>query len=184
MASPSKTMTVAEFDIYALLPENAERVLEFIGGEIFDVPSNPLSSHIASRINRHLAAFVEDNDLGFVTGEAGGYMVSGERYAPDVAFISKIKQPKLAYTEGYNPLPPDLAIEIISPNDNERKLSLKIANYLAAGTVVWVVRPDVKEVEVFAPNQPVKVLGEKDTLEAGRVLEGFRLAVKDVLPQE
>jgi len=108
MAIPSKTMTVAEFDELALLPENAERVLEFIGGEIFDVPSNPLSSHIASRINRRLEAFVEDNDLGFVTGEAGGYMVAGERYAPDVAFISKSKQAKLSNTVGYNPNPPDL----------------------------------------------------------------------------
>jgi Uma2 family endonuclease len=184
MASPSKTMTVAEFDIYALLPENAERVLEFIGGEIFDVVSNNYSSQIAGELLFQLKLFLKTNQIGgYVTGADGGYMVSSERYIPDVGYISAKRQSKPSQ-EAYNPLAPDLAVEVISPNDNERKLSLKIANYLAAGTVVWVVRPEDKEVEVFAPNQPVKVLGEKETLEAGRVLEGFRLAVKDIFPQE
>jgi Uma2 family endonuclease len=183
MASPSKTMTVTEFDTYALLPENAERVLEFIGGEIFDVVSNNYSSQIAGEILFQLKLFLKTNQIGgYVTGADGGYMVSGERYIPDVAYISSKRQSKSSQ-KAYNPLAPDLAIEII-PNDSTLRVSIKIANYLAAGTVVWVVRPEDKEVEVFTPNQPVKVLGEKDTLEARGALEGFRLAVKDIFPQE
>jgi Uma2 family endonuclease len=184
MAIPSKTMTIAEFDEYALLPENAERVLEFIGGEIFDGVSNNYSSEIAGELLFHIKLFIKEQKLGgHVTGVDGGFMVSGERYIPDVGYISAKRQTE-ASREAYNPLAPDLAIEVISPNDSERKLSVKIANYLAAGTIVWVVRPEDKTVEVFVPNKAVKVLSEKDTLEAKGILEGFSLPVKDIFPKE
>jgi Uma2 family endonuclease len=172
-------MTVDEFDEFAALPENEDRLFEFIGGEIVEVPSNPYSSYLASRFNRRLAAFVEDHNLGWVTGEAGGYRVSGERYAPDVAYISKARQPELV-REGYNPIPPNLAIEIFSPSDSEKKLRIKLANYLAAGTVVWVAYPETKEIEIYIPGQPYKVVGIDGTLDGGDVLPGFKLAVRDI----
>jgi Uma2 family endonuclease len=96
--------------------------------------------------------------------------------------LSKEKQPTLA-REGYNPIPPDLAIEVISPTDSERNIAIKVANYLAVGTVVWVMRPEVKEVEVFVPNQPVQVLTVDDVLDGGEVLPGFTLAVKALFPE-
>lgn len=181
MAIPTKPMTVEDFDHFVQQPDNADKQFEFIGGEVVEVPSNPYCSYIASRFNRRLAAFVEDNDLGFVTGEAGGYQVSGERYAPDVAFISNVKQPQLART-GYNPNPPDLAVEIFSPTDSDKRLSVKVSNYLAAGTMVVVIYPEDHEMVVHRPGQPVIVLGPDDTFDAGNVLPGFRVAVKDIIP--
>ncbi len=81
-------------------------------------------------------------------------MVSGERYAPDVAYISKKRQPELARV-GYNPNPPELAVEVDFPSiyKSQEDLRIKVANYIAAGTLVWVVRPDTKMVEVYAPGQ-------------------------------
>ena len=92
-----------------------------LSGELSERPSNPYSSYVASRIIRRMGAFVEDHDLGFVTGEGGGFIVLGERYIPNVAFISKRHQPELP-DEGYVPAPPDLAVEIVSPLDNARQL--------------------------------------------------------------
>jgi Uma2 family endonuclease len=181
MAVQKKPYTVEEFDAFAALPENAERLLEFVGGEIVEVPSNPYSSKIAMRMGRFVSVFVDDHNLGHVTGEAGGYWVSGERYAPDVAFISKERQPELAH-EGYNPNPPNLAIEIVSPSDDERKLRIKLANYLAAGTLVWVVYPQSREVEVYAPGQPMKLVDINGVLDGGEALPGFKLAVHDIFP--
>lgn len=181
MVIQTRRMTVEEFDEFANLPENADKLFEFIGGEIVEVPSNPYASHLSSRINRRVGNFVEEHDLGYVTGEAGGYMVSGERYAPDVAFISKAKQPEFA-RQGYNPMPPDLAVEVDFPStyESQQNLSIKVANYLAAGTVVWVFKPESRRVEVFAPGQPVRILGIDDVLDGGDVLPGFTLAIKDV----
>ncbi len=177
MTLQRQQLTVEAFEHFTELPENAERLFEFVGGEIVEVPSNPYSSYIASRINRRVATFVEDNDLGFVTGEAGGYRVFGERYAPDVAFISKARQPELPH-EGYNPNPPDLAVEVVSPTDSEKRLSIKVGNYLAAETTVWVVYPLDKEVVVYKPGQPPQIV--TDVLDGGEVLPGFTLALKDV----
>ncbi len=170
-------LTVEEFDRVASLPENADRILEYIGGELFEVPSNAYTSAIAGVIFGELYIFLKGKDLGHLTGEAGGYMVSGERYAPDVAFISKARQPELA-KEGYNPNPPELAVEVKSPSDRDDLLRIKIGNYLAAGTLVWLVRPEDKMVEVYKPGHPVKVVGLDGTLDGDDALPGFTLAVK------
>ncbi|MCK6576844.1 MAG: Uma2 family endonuclease [Anaerolineae bacterium] len=107
-------MAEEAFDRFVELPENRDRLFEFIGGEILEVPSNPTSSNIGSTILGELYVYLKQNDIGYVTGEAGGYRVSGERYAPDVAFIRYEKGP-LA-TSGYHPLPPDLAVEVDFPS--------------------------------------------------------------------
>lgn len=173
-------LTVAEFDRLAELPENADKRLEFIGGEVIEVPSNAYSSELAITIASFIKQYLRESGLsGHVTGEGGGYMVSGERYAPDVAYLSKARQAELA-KEGYNPNPPELAVEVVSPNDDNEKLLIKVSNYLAARTVVWIVRPGTHKVEVHAPGQPVRVLGIQDTLDGGQVLPGFKLAIKDI----
>lgn len=59
----------------------------------------------------------------------------------------------------------------------------KLAGYLAAGVVVWVVNPHDRQVEVYVPGEAVRLLDERSTLEGGSVLPGFTLAVKDILPQ-
>jgi Uma2 family endonuclease len=175
-------VTPEEFERFVGLPENADRLFELIGGEIVEVPSNAYASEFGSTISFHLKLFLRDRGIkGHVTGEAGGYMVSGERYAPDVAYISALKQPQLA-REGYNPNPPDLAVEVDFPStyESQRNLRVKIVNYLAAGTVVWAVYPETKTVEVFVPGQPVKILDEEGTLDGGDVLPGFKLPVREI----
>lgn len=104
-------LTAADFDVIADLPENQDKLLEYIGGEIVEVPSNPQASKYSGLFITEFNLYVRKNDIGHVTGEAGGYIVSGERYAPDAAFISYARQPQLAES-GYNPNPPDLAVEI------------------------------------------------------------------------
>lgn len=178
-------MTVEEFDQWVELPENADSLFEFIAGEIVEVPSNPYASYISSRINGFFFVYLLQNDLGYVTGEAGGYKVSGERYAPDVGFILKARQPELAKS-GYNPAAPDLAVEIDFPSTlaSRQQMTVKVANCLAASTTVWLFDPEMKQVRVFAPGKPVKLLGINDVLDCGDILPGFRLPIKDVFPPE
>lgn len=177
-------LTVEAFDAFADLPENEDRLLEFIGGEIFDVPSNPYASKIAARIIVLIGIYLMKNDVGHLTGEAGGYMVSGERYAPDVAFISYEKQAELAKS-GYNPNPPDLAVEVISSDNKAEnaKLTIKLSNYLAAGTVVWIVRPEEKLIEVHQPSKPAFVVqGDDGELDGTPVFDGLKIKLSDIFP--
>lgn len=179
MAINAGRMTVEEFDQWVELPENADRLFEYVGGEVVEVPSNAYSSRLSARIIRYLDAYADEHNLGLVTGEAGGYMVAGERYAPAAAFISKQKQTELADT-GYNPLPPDLAVEVQSPSDDPYVLRMKIVNYLAAGTTVWVVDRDNQRVEVYVPGQKPYIVEHDGVLDGGATLPGFTLAVADI----
>jgi Uma2 family endonuclease len=109
-------------------------------------------------------------------------MVAGERYAPDVAYISYERQPQLAQS-GYNPNPPELAVEVISDESNARELDtlmLKISNYMAAGTVVWVVYPVSQVIRVHVHGQPVRIISKVGTLDGGDMLPGFSLAVSEI----
>ncbi len=176
-----KPLTSAEFDAFVELPENADKLFEFVAGEIVEVPSNAAASEFSSRVNGFFFIYLLANPIGHLTGEAGGYMVFGERYAPDVAFISKAKQPELA-KQGYNPNPPDLAVEVDFPSTvrSQQILRVKIHNYVMAGTVVWLILPETKTVEVYKPGHPMKLYKIGDTLDGGDVLPGFTLAVKDI----
>lgn len=178
--------TAAEFDEWVELPENYDHLFEFIGGEIVEVPSNAFVSEIASLISFFIRLFPVNNNLkGHVTGEAGGYMINGERYAPDVAYISYERQRELAH-KGYNPNPPELAVEIISDPESikeQEALRRKLANYLAVGVLLWVVNPFDRFVEVYQPGKPMQLLDDKGVLDGGEVLPGFTLAVADILPK-
>lgn len=173
---------VTEFDRFVERPENADKLFEYIGGEIFEVPSNPYASKIAMLILRKIGNFLEENDLGHLTGEAGGYMVAGQRFAPDVAFISYARQPELV-EHGYNPNPPDLAVEVLSdPNSAEEqsRLRRKLSAYLSAGVVVWVADYHAQTIEVHRLGQISQLIGIDGFVGGGDVLPGLRLPVKAI----
>jgi Uma2 family endonuclease len=178
-------VTLIEFERFVERPENADKSFEYIAGEIVEVPSNPFVSKIAMLIGAAILFYLREHDLGHVTGEAGGYMIAGERYAPDVAFISYERQPELA-EHGYNPNPPELAVEVISDASNpeeQRRLRFKLASYLAAGVMVWVVNTEERLVEIHQAGAVSRELNEQDTLTAESILPGFKLAVQDIFPK-
>jgi len=168
-----------EFERFIALPENADRRFEFMGGEIVEVVTNYYCSRIAARILSRINTYVEEHELGYVSGEAGGYVVGDDRYLPDVGFISTKRQPEPCQ-DTFNPQAPDLAVEVISPTDKPKIVRTKTANYVASGTVVWLVDPDAQEIEVHIPGRHVITYHVDETLEGGDVLPGFKMTLKDI----
>jgi len=177
-----QTATYEQFQAFVNLPEHADRRFELIDGEIIEVPSNPFVSVIAGIILYAIRHWlVEGGHKGYVTGEGGGYIISGQVMAPDVAFVRE-----LPTSQGYEPTPPLLAVEVISdPHNNTEQTDLrrKLAYYLRAGVRVWVVDYVARQVEVHAPGDVVHVLAEDGTLDGADILPGFTLAVKDIFPE-
>jgi Uma2 family endonuclease len=172
--------TAEDFDAFTQLPENQGRDFEFIAGRIVEkMVSKPLQSSVAMRLGGFMMVFAFQNKLGWVTGADGGYRVGTERYIPDVAFISKARQP-IQPADAYNPLPPDIAVEVVSPSNSDEDIRVKVMNYIAAGTVVWVIDPERRRVEVYRPGQAVSILGVGGTLDGGTVLPGFTLPLADL----
>jgi Uma2 family endonuclease len=131
----------------------------------------------------YLNFFVIPRKLGFVTSSDSGYVINNERYIPDVGFISIQRQPK-PWREAYLNKAPDLAVEVISPTDEHSKVRAKVVNYLRAGTIVWLVDPDAKQIEVYMPNAAPFTLGLTDTLNGGTLLPEFSVAVSELFPEE
>jgi Uma2 family endonuclease len=165
------------FDTLIRLPENADFNFEYIGGEMLPTISDWRASEIALTIGALIRVYLFQNPIGRASGADGGYEVSGERYIPDVGFVTHEKMGDTAL-QAYLPFSPDLAIEVVSPTDTERKIMLKVVNYLAAQTIVWVVYPDNQEIWVHVPNQPVQILGINDTLDGGNLLPGLSIPLK------
>jgi Uma2 family endonuclease len=173
-----EAMSVAEFEDFVTQPHNITRNFEWIAGEIVEkMVAHPLSARTTMALGSFVTVFVINHNLGVVSSAEGGYVVSGERYIPDCAFLSNAKR-HAPSKDGYVLVAPDLAIEVVSPTDQKGDITSKVANYLAAGTVVWLVRPIEKTVHVYQANQPVKVYHQNDTLLGGDVLPGFSLTLK------
>ncbi|MDZ4768636.1 MAG: Uma2 family endonuclease [Chloroflexota bacterium] len=174
-----RRMTAEQFDDYVLLPENSDRRLEWHDGEIIELVSNGKSSRTAFHLGNKLGIYVYAHRSGVLTGADGGYWVNGEKYIPDAAYLSYARQP-IPASVAYNPLAPDLAIEVISPTDKPLTIARKIQNYMAAGTVVWLVDPQDRVLNVHRPGKKIITLTADDTLDGGDLLPGFTAPLADI----
>ncbi len=118
--------TLADFEVFIQQPENDDQIFELINGEIVPLLSNPYVSKLAFKLGFLIQLFLIQNSLDdHITGEAAGYIIQGNVYAPDVAYISHQRQPTLP-RKGFNPGPPDLAVERARTTDlasQSRRLS-------------------------------------------------------------
>lgn len=76
------------------------------------------------RIGARLASFVEEHGLGVVYAAETGFILRRNPdtvRAPDAAFLTNATLERIAPTgPGYFPGAPDLAIEVLSPDDSVR----------------------------------------------------------------
>jgi Uma2 family endonuclease len=100
---------------------------------------------------------------------------------PDLAFVRADRVPSEGERWHIAPFAPDLAVEVMSPNDSYEEVVEKVELYQRAGVLLlWLVQPRRRAVEVFALGQPPRLLHETDTLDGGDVIPGFRLPVADL----
>lgn len=115
---PAKVYTSAEFWNFVNLPENAGRFFELIDGEIVEVmASNPAASEVGGDIFVAIKLWLKQNPIARATPADGGCDIDDENtFAPDIAVILKSRQEKFP-REGFNKIPPDFVVEVVSPSD-------------------------------------------------------------------
>jgi Uma2 family endonuclease len=180
--------TAADLWELSHMPDYADNHLELSRGELIVMaPAGGLHGGIVMNFGSEVHVFVSEHDLGYVTGAETGYILFKAPdardvvRAPDVGFISKARLPA-GLPEGYIPLAPDLAVEVVSPNDRASDIQEKVADYLRYGVrLVVVVYPKTKNV-VVETAQGARTLTVDDTFDGGEVLPGFALPVRDLFP--
>ena len=95
--------------------------------------------------------------------------ISAERITADVELV------------GHCDIVPDLAVEVISPNDRYYEVEEKVDEYLKAGVrLVWVVDPLAKTIRIHRANGTVQDLNLTDELSGEDVVAGFLCPVSEV----
>ncbi len=158
---------------------------ELIRGVVVTLPpSGGRHGACCSRIDRRIGTYVDDcqsgtvctNDTGFIS-ERDPDSVRG----PDISYWSRERLPEVP--SGYIEIPPDLAVEVVSPGDHYARIQKKVKDFLENGVrLVWVAEPEDRSVTVYRPGQMMVILSENDTLTGEDVLPGFSCRVGDLFP--
>ena len=106
--------------------------------------------------------------------------------APDLALISEenARRQKQEFDDvDAFCVPPDLAVEIVSPEDGYSQIHRKVKLYLTYGVkLVWVIDPSNREVHIHTPGRPDgTVLREPDVLSLGCILPGWSMPIQSLL---
>jgi Uma2 family endonuclease len=170
-------MSVEDFD---RLEEPDELSYELDEGELVVMTKpRPLHNRIALNLAFELKAYLKAHPVGEVFSSDNLYVLGpNTKRAPDVSFLRAERASQIDPNADI-PGAPDLAVEVVSPNDTASAMRRKVLQYLSAGgQYVWVVYPETREVEVWREAaRPQVVLQETDLLEAPDLLPGFSLRV-------
>jgi Uma2 family endonuclease len=134
-----------------------------------------------------LAAYCHSNRLGWVFPQESGFQYDPTApkkvRKPDTAFIRRDRLPDSEWPEGFCHVVPDLAVEVVSPNDKFDEVDTKVEEYLHMGVhLVWVVSLQTRQVYVHRRDGTVTKVRENDELSGEDVVPGFRCRVKDIFP--
>jgi Uma2 family endonuclease len=172
-----------------LTPEDLLRMpegdhYELVDGRLVEEQMSLWSSYVAGRTYFLLSQFNDAACLGWVLPDASYQCFPAGRVRvrrPDVSFLLLARMPvNQATEEGHIRVAPDLAVEVVSPNDLIYELDRKLLDYFDAGIpLVWVINPDARIVWVHHRGT-IRLLRETDDLTGEDVLPGFRCPVRDL----
>ncbi len=181
---PKTEVTTEEF---LKMPDRGR--YELIDGELRERNASFLSTVIGGRIGGMLEPYCRERKLGWLPTAQQGYRCFPWKprlvRMADVSFVRRERVDPMRWAEGYCPIPPDLAVEVVSPSDEVEKLDEKVKEYLRAGVkLIWVVRPVFRAVQVFRIDGTVNWLQADDEITGEDVIPGFRCRVGDLFPDE
>lgn len=169
----------ARIDDLLRMPEDG-RKYELVDGEIVVSPAGMRHANVAGKILYLIATYLESSPTGELYSDGVGILLpNGNVRSPDVTFVRREKLPGGVSPETFGELVPDLAVEVLSPNDSIRQVAAKIGEFLECGVpLVWLVDPARRTVVVYRSLLDTLTLNESDTIDGGNVLPGFSAPVR------
>jgi Uma2 family endonuclease len=177
MALATKLVTAEE-----LLRMPREGRVELVDGEVRKMsPAGYEHAEIAMIVGESLRTFVLKHGLGTAIASELGFILRRNPdtvSAPDVAFI---RTERLSRTSGYFVGPPDLAVEVISPNDTYTEVNEKVVDWLEGGVrLVIVIDPRKQNAFIHRSRKEITEITIDGTLDGGDVVPGWQLPMRDL----
>jgi Uma2 family endonuclease len=180
-ATETKLMTAEEF----MAADLGDGIFELVRGEVKELPpAMPEHGRVCGNAYYVLESYGRQCGLGYalsndsaVLTERGPDTVRGA----DVCYYSHSRWPRAEVGSSLPPVPPDVAVEVVSPGNRLAKIMTKVAEYLEVGiALVWVVYPKRRQVVIYRVNgEETMSLHEQDVIENLPELPGFRCTVSD-----
>ncbi len=179
MLDPARLVTAEELEKF---PADDFRY-ELVAGRVIRMtPVGYLHGRVVTRVLSLLDHHVRHQRLGVIVTEVGFTLKSNPDTvrAPDIAYIRSERIPSVD-PRGFWKGAPDLAIEVLSPDDTQSEVAAKTAEYLATGVpLVVVVDPEARTVILHSrTTEPVARRGREDVGLDG-VIPGFRCQVDQI----
>ncbi len=181
----TKAWTEAEL---RALPEDGF-IHEVVNGELVMSPKKDFfHGHIAMRLGAALHHFATEHRLGVVLDSSTGFWMKNRNCrAPDISFIPKARLVRLRFkasTRKFFPGAPDLAVEILSPNNTRAEIDERLRDFFASGTqIAWIINPAEECVEVCQAPTQRKLLGSGADLDGEHLLPGFRYPIAELFKE-
>jgi len=158
---------------------------ELINGELIDRGHlGAKHSYTTVLLSSALFPLVLDKKLGALFDSSTAFkMKNGNKRAPDISFFAKDRLQGLTdIPAGFLEGAPDLAIEILSPNNTVEEINGKLVEYFENGSrLVWVINSYQHYVLVYrSAQEPERLLKSTDCLDGEDVIPGFSLSVADL----
>ena len=155
---------------------------ELIRGKLHILPFNsPELGQLIAGVGTAVYLFALRHQLGKVFSAGTGFIVEQSPdtvRAPDTGFVRR-ERLTAPLTDKYFPGAPDLAVEVVSPNDRADEVQDKVQEWLRHGTqLVWMVEPKTRTVTLYRPDGTANVLQADETLDGEGVLPGFQFPLQ------
>jgi Uma2 family endonuclease len=181
MSTITKLMTADEL----LLLSSGRFRYELIRGELKTTsPSGSEHGAVIVNLTVLLGQHIKAHKLGVAFGAETGFKLASNPdtvRTPDISFVPNERIPATGIPKAYWSGAPDLAVEVLSPNDRDAEVKEKTAEWLANGArAVWLVDPKRRSVTVYRSLNDVTTLTETDELDGQDVVPGVRCRVAEI----
>lgn len=181
MDSRVALMTADEL-LHLNLPDKRTELVR--GRLIVHEPAGWTHGIVAMNIGAKLAAHVNQHGAGVVLAVETGFRLESDPdtvRAPDVAYVARDRIPEAP--QGFPTLAPDLAVEVLSPDDRPGEVLAKVADWLDAGAkLVWVVDPARQLARMYRSDGTETAVSAEGLLDGEDILPGFSCSLASVLP--
>lgn len=179
MAITQRRMTLEEF---LELPEE-KPALEYVDGEVVRKVS-PQGEHstLETLLPEWINRFARPRRLAHAFAELR-ISFGGWSPVPDIAVYrwSRIPFTERGRVPNTFPEPPDIAIEIVSPDQSVTALAKRCQWFVEHGVgLALLIDPGEESVIIFRPESGARVLAGTDEIDFGDTLPGFRPTVQEL----